>query len=193
MKYMSIDLETSSLKRNEKNVLTLSMVYVDSKEPDTSKWPFIHLLFLHDFYNGDDYALKLNEKILDQRKSLNLDGTVEEQNATISAYTHVVENWYQATDIIAQFFVDVSIEKRAIAAGKNVAGFDLQFFPYDVKNLFIHRTMDPGSMYATHEDDVPPDTAECCRRAGISDTVAHTAYDDAIQVAILINNKLGVK
>lgn len=170
------------------------MVAVDSEKEDLSTSPFIHLLFLHNYHSSNAYALNLNRSILEDRNAFTDPIPSHEGQLQAKAkYTHVVKDWNEAALIIAEWFIELGIEKRAVAAGKNVSAFDLQFFPEDVKGLFIHRALDPGSMYATHGDLVPPDTAECCRRAGISDTVTHNAYDDAIQVAYLINKKLGGK
>ena len=74
-------------------------------------------------------------------------------------------------------------DRSIVLCGKNVKGFDelflgrIESWP---RHLFHHRVLDPGSIYAYPEDEVPPDLKTCCLRAGIPcDAVPHRALPDA--------------
>ncbi len=186
MKYVSLDIETSSLIPHPENVISLAMVVDDLVTP-IDQLPRLHILFKHKLKDTDDYAMAMNSKLLYARAS----------NAAIEKFpelklTHVVKDWEHASALIKQFLHGIAESSRHSLAGKNVMGFDYQFLPQEVKSRFAHRALDPGSMYAKPEDARPPDTAECCRRAGIDDTVTHNALDDALQVIALIRKHWGI-
>ena len=186
MKYVSLDIETSSLTPDPENVISLAMVIDDLVTP-IDQLPRLHILFKQELQDTDDYAMAMNSKLLYARAS----------NAAMEKFpelclTHVVRDWSHASDLIHQFLHGIVGLDRLPLAGKNVMGFDYQFLPQEVKRWFAHRSLDPGSMYALPTDKRPPDTSECCRRAGIDDTVTHNALDDALQVIALIRKHWGI-
>lgn len=83
------------------------------------------------------------------------------------------------------------------AAGKNVASFDIPHVR-ELPNFseyiqFHHRVLDPGPMYFDPaEDNVVPDLSICLERAGLDDTVDHTAVEDSLDVCRLVRIAKGV-
>ena len=80
-------------------------------------------------------------------------------------------------------------------AGKNVAGFDLQFLcklPEWYKNIkWRRRVLDPAILFVDYTDICVPDLKECLTRAfGVDRPIAHTAAADALDVAKLLYLKL---
>jgi hypothetical protein len=79
--------------------------------------------------------------------------------------------------------------KKFNAAGKNFASFDDRFLKllpnFSEQINYRHRVIDPAQLYVLPEDDKLPDTKTCLKRAGLPDTVAHTAVEDAISVVWL--------
>lgn len=77
-------------------------------------------------------------------------------------------------------------------AGKNVGAFDLQWLKRYVAvfekygELFRHRSLDPGSMYARPEDEKVPGLLKCLERAELEPSGYHTALGDAWDVICLI-------
>lgn len=190
MRYISLDLETSDLKRHTDNVLTLAMVAVDTAKPE-EYWARMHMLFLHQYYTSSEQALEINAKILEDRRLYKTSTDNEVRNAIEKKYTHIANDWQDGGINFIEFLVNNGFEDRAVLAGKNVVGFDLQFLPWDLRGLFFRRALDPGSMYARKSDEFPPDLTECLKRAGMETGNLHDALDDALQCARLINHKLG--
>lgn len=184
MKYVSLDIETSSLIPHPENVISLAMIVDDLVTP-IDQLPKLHILFTHKLRDTDDYAMAMNSKLLYARASQK--HVTEDMRIDVS-----VSSWEHASALIHQFLHWNFELVRPSLAGKNVMGFDYQFLPQEVKSRFAHRSLDPGSMYTRPEDTRPPDTAECCRRAGIDDMVTHNALDDALQVIALIRKHWGI-
>ena len=69
--------------------------------------------------------------------------------------------------------------RRAQAAGKNFASFDMQFLnriPQFTKFInFRHRILDPAMLYWQAGDERLPDSKTCYERSGHDEEVAHTA------------------
>jgi hypothetical protein len=192
IKYTVLDIETSDLIQHPNNVLTLSLVAdVDTALP-LDELPYLNLLFLHKPKSTSDFALTMNRDIFMARAlatgvnpgyaSSMFD--IDAAQTILSEYK-LVNNWDAAYPIIKDFVTQYKIKTLA---GKNVASFDLHFMPADVKQLFGHRCLDPGSMYVRYDDVKIPDQSECLKRAGLPSLVTHDAYEDNIQVIKLIRN-----
>jgi DNA polymerase III epsilon subunit-like protein len=82
-------------------------------------------------------------------------------------------------------------DKRAVVAGKNFAMFDDKFLrqlpKFDEHVHYLHRVLDPAMLYWNPLTDTElPNTKTCMERAGLDGEVKHTALEDAIAVAKLI-------
>lgn len=56
----------------------------------------------------------------------------------------------------ATFTVNGLSESKIIVAGKNFSGFDARFLPEEIKQMFHHRVIDPGSACINWNADSPP-------------------------------------
>jgi oligoribonuclease len=187
-KYVSCDIETTSLDPQTGQILEIGAVIEDIENPlPLAKLPVFHTYVIHKEIRGDAFALSMNSVIL--RKIANWRSDESGANYTDPE---------QVGARMKSFFEKHSIDpERVTAAGKNFASFDLQF----LKNLpfftncvrFNHRSIDPAILYWRKGDVKLPDTKLCYERAGIQKEVAHTAVDDALGVVELIRrNPLGV-
>jgi len=200
MKYVSLDLETSGLDHADSSVLSLAMVIEDSTEnKPLTDLPSLKLLFLDQVYGLTDTAVAMNSHLFAARalvanpksRYLFTDEQLRKADEILSNYT-VIQGWWDNKDapgaitVISEFLEKHFGNHKVTLAGKNVASFDYNFLPTDLQSKFNHRMLDPGSMFVKATDKVVPNTAECCRRAGVEDTVTHDAYGDALQVIQLI-------
>lgn len=174
MKYISLDLETTGLVKDPNNILQLSMVVEDT----TKLMPLRELPHLTAFvdqgtFTGSAFALQMNAWILKE---------IANANKGIDTKYPVVQPlalWDSVHDFINEHFG----RRNALVAGKNVASFDLQFFPENVRARFKHRVIDPGPMFINWKiDDSPPDLATIKKRCGLDPGVSHDAYEDALDV-----------
>lgn len=176
MQLLVIDVETTGLDPERHQVLELAAIYFDTADitnlPAAARGtlqahgPELELVVYHDELVGQARALAMNAPLLARL-----------QNGAYPQYAYA-----RLCEFARQY------HRRdagpLIAAGKNVAGFDLPFIrrmdtdaPHSLP--LHHRTIDPGSLYTRPDDNEPPSLAECCRRAGISADVTHRAIDDA--------------
>lgn len=164
MKYLSIDLETTGLDTDKCQVIEIAMVLEDTeKNVPVAELPYFHRLVWHATIVGEWKALDMNREILEKAQSK---GVLSDD-----VWEHVCR-WLRGQGINA---VD-----RVTVAGKNVAGFDLQFFPAWVRKYFKHRVIDPGSVFMNWEKG-PLSLGELLGR-----DVAHNALDDARDVIYVL-------
>jgi oligoribonuclease len=180
MKYVSIDLETTGLDPRVDQVLMAAMVLEDTEiNCPVEELLHFHCLVRHKRYFGDAFALNLNAPILKILSSTTDDrfGFADYKDQRIVVYRdHEWEN--EALDWLDHHFPD----GRAVAAGKNVAGFDLRFLSESLNRKFYHRVIDPGSVCINWEAKVPPSLGELKDRYKIDGPVAHDALEDARDV-----------
>jgi hypothetical protein len=177
MKYVSLDIETTDLVPNPKNILMVSLVIEDTKKSNIDAKDLPHFTCFvkqPEPISGSSYALAMNHWILDILSGRNKN----------PPYPVLGPGWH----IAAKEFLNLHLgTKKFIAAGKNVAGFDLQFMPPEFKALFAYRTIDPSMLYIDWGFDVyPPDLKDCKLRAGLGQEVAHDVREDAMDVIRLL-------
>lgn len=180
MRYISLDLETTCLTPSPEHILQVSMIVEDTKEKHipVESLPNLTFFIKHDEIKGSAYALSMNGWILDF-----ISGRAN--NCPYPIYS-----LEEATEEMNEFIGMNFGNRKAIAAGKNVAGFDLPFLPKEVRSKFIHRVIDPGSMFIDFSKDLtPPDYKECMARAGVSGDVSHDAYEDAKDIIKILRTK----
>lgn len=95
---------------------------------------------------------------------------------------------------------DFQAGKTITVAGKNPGSLDIPFLEEagafaakrsEKRVRFRHRVLDPAVLYFDpSSDEELPDLATCKKRAGLSETVAHTAVSDALDVVQLVRHKL---
>ncbi len=171
--YVSIDIETTGLDRQKSHVLQLSAVYDNGKDLDSLptfdriiKWPVIS--------HGEEYVLNLNKGLL--LRAFKNDGVVSIETARVD-----FEKWLDS----------VQPSGRFTAAGKNVQGFDMPILVNPVNRFdmrrFLHRALDPGSMYTDEFDHIP--TMDEINTVTGRNPVTHNALDDCWDVVYAIRHK----
>lgn len=187
MKYVSIDIETTSLDPTCNVILEVGLVFEDmlAKRP-IEELPKYRILLPREQYTVTPFIMKLHRELFEELDGLKLDGAPWKQSGSlytcypntlgdvINKIVYIDERFYQPGDSI-------------IAAGKNVGAFDIPFIKRLAPGIkFKHRTLDPMMLYLRPEDEVPPDLKTCAGRAGIELTKHHSAVGDALDVVRLI-------
>lgn len=171
--YVSLDIETTGLNTKRAHVLQIAAIYDNGNSLDdlptferVVKWP--------EFYYMNEFALKTNYWLLER-------GFRNDNVVSIETARQDFSKWLG----------EVQPEGKLIAAGKNIQGYDfpvLRNFEngFDLSR-FIHRCLDPGSMY-TEEFDHIPSLSEINKLLG-RPTVSHNALDDCWDVLYAVRYK----
>jgi len=179
MKYVSIDLETTGLDARTCQVLEIGAVIADLNQCfNPQPCDIFHRYVRHPEYQGQPYALALNQDILYILAA--------GEHPDITWVCDVIPDLAEWLYLRGHFNHDVAIT----VAGKNFAGFDkpfLQRLPKFNDHVKLHhRSLEPGTLFLRPGDTEVPGTEECMRRAGIDGSVAHTAVEDAKMVCRLL-------
>lgn len=172
--YFSIDIETTGLNPDTCQVIEIGAIYEDGKGTPLCELPRFHGYIMNTPLVGEPYALSMHPKIL-RRIAIREDGY----------------NYYTPNMIVPSLhcWIRSFTHDKITIAGKNFGAFDLQFLrklPEWDKVEYHHRYLDPGNLYWQPNDNMPPSTEECMRRAGLVPQVMHTALADAEVVIELI-------
>ena len=208
MKIISIDIETTGV-----NPGTDQIVQVGAVAFDTSLQIFKPFLFeaiiCHPRFEGQATALNMNiEKIVRsggaypiiKRKLEVFQGNwtnIPEMNVTNTSTVSVFAFPETLASQLKTWLNEIGFDgdNTINIAGKNVAGFDLQFLcklPEWYKNIrWRRRVLDPAILFVNDGDVCMPDLKECLTRGfGVDRPIAHTAAADALDVAKLLYLKL---
>jgi hypothetical protein len=192
MKYVSLDIETTCLEPKEpKNILGISMVLEDSDHPEipVTDLPCFTCIIGHERVEGTPLALALNAWIfLEIEKWKKGKATKYPVYRDLSAPTrwsaglngmYPEDTWLAA----AMRWLDHHYgTDRINLAGKNAAGFDVQFLPTMLAERFRHRVIDPGSALVDWSQRTLPDLSTLKQKAGLGGIVSHDMYEDAMDV-----------
>lgn len=176
MKYISLDLETTSLTPHVNNILQISMILEDTQNvKPLTELPHFTVYVSPGIIQGDAVALNMNAKILK---------ILAENDQSKYKILSTGDMLVQARDFIDLHFGG----KRATVAGKCVGTFDLLFFRNTIlEKKFHRRIIEPTIMYTDWtNDDLPPGLSVCKQRAGLSEGVSHDAWEDAADVIQLL-------
>jgi len=191
--YVSLDIETTGLEPGKHSIIELGAV-IDDFESPIDELPTFRCLIDNETIVADRYALGMHADsgLLKELQDPGDDVVVLDPDIVGSAFAR-----WMARNGISYENPENQVTVRPVAAGKNVASFDidhLETLPNFTDHVrFHHRVLDPGSMYFDPEkDDVPPNLSTCLERAGFDDHVAHTAVSDAIDVVKLVRYDKGV-
>ncbi len=173
MKYLSLDLETTGLSPTLDQILMLSAVVEDSAvETPVEELPHYTCFVKHARYTGNAFALHLNSWILQILSGTNLT-------------PHPVLSIEETKMGFARFLDEQFGSNRIVVAGKNVAGFDIPFLKesgFSSVHSFLHRVVDPGSVMIDWSKNAPPSLGDIKAKVLGDGTVAHDAYQDALDV-----------
>ncbi len=186
MKYISLDIETTGLNKNNCQVLQVAAVIDDFSSP-IEELPRFVAFVNHENLKFEPYALNLHMKTGLLQRYLDDKDKVE--------FTWVIR---KLEDFLKVHYPLAEKEKYNVA-GKNVAGFDLPFLIAQngntmtpVKHQFLdkisHRIIDPGTSFTNFVSDKSVASLDVCKkRAGIiSSPVTHDALDDALDVVQVV-------
>ena len=182
---VSIDIETGGIEDNV-DILEFAAVLDDLSNPrQIEDLPFFQTYFIKDNYIGEPTALAMHPKIFKR-----------------IATREKGYNYMSATklgNVFKQFLIKngYNSERDTVtinAAGKNFAAFDLRFLKSKtdlLKHVNIRsRILDPGILFLNKDDNSIPGMAECKKRCGLNEFISHEAKDDAIDVIMLLREKL---
>lgn len=170
MKYCAIDLETTCINpKCPESILMFSFIAEDSSQNkilDLKELPHYSGFLNHKKISGEAYALQMNAWILRilAKKEKGQYPIIEPDDFEAQCHQFLDRNFPK--------------NRKIVAAGKNVAGFDLLFLPKSVQERFAARSIDPGSMFLNWNDLYPPSLDEIKKRIGRSGEVAHDARED---------------
>jgi len=197
---VSFDIETTGLEPGKHSIIELGAVIEDFETP-VEDLPEFRCLIDNDDIVGSSYALGMHVDtgLLKELQDPPEDALVLKPEDVVWTF----KNWMirNGVDFEGVHFekddIRVRSTARPVAAGKNVASFDIphvETLPNWEKHIrFHHRVLDPGSMYFDPEkDNTPPDLSTCLERAGLDDEVEHTAVQDSKDVVKLIRKAKNV-
>lgn len=193
MRYCSLDLETTGLEPDKDQILQVGACIADERGEIFYE---LDILVAHDRYEGDPFALNMNAWIFEKLAHLTPEDFKFDQDGpgTPPRAVHIND-----LRLFLHRWLWIPFQKnRVIFAGKNIDSYDKLFlqkidffkpgpFPIDFGHVNGGASLDPGVLWYDPARDVKiPKTAECCRRAGIDNTVTHNALEDARQTVQLI-------
>lgn len=189
--FVSIDIETTGLDHLTCDTIEVGAVIDDwlfpMKEP-----PTFHCYIEKPYYRGQPYALSMHAEIF-RRIATKAEGYTYVKP---DEFTQVFGNWLKANDAYVIDPDNPDREARGVVTGKNYSTFDDRFLRefkrYDEHIKLHHRVLDPGNMlWNPAEDTKPPGSQTCMERTHQAGEVAHTALEDAVSVAKMIQTHVG--
>ena len=190
MKYLSIDTESTGVNNKTCDLLEFAAILDNlSNLLPINQLPRFHCYFLppeSGIFTGEPYALSMHpiifRRIAEREKPFNYFST---NRFGFQFKKFLIDNGFNPEDDRVTINV----------AGKNVA-WDISFLEEktDIKKhiKMRHRVIDPAILYLQKDDDRVPGLEECKKRAGIVESgVNHNALDDALDIVILVREKLG--
>lgn len=196
MNIASIDIETTGLIPNRCMILSIAVVIDGNDFAGTAvdDLPCLELLIDNgDLLTGQEMAFVMNAGLLERIDQ---------------ARKYLLGNLYtpaRAMDRLVEFISTYLDKGKITPAGKNFGSFDRQFIAAwggdALLRLMHHRSIDPGTLYATPNMRCPPSTEDChaimlSDMPGGDDRVRlqrawsrHDALSDARNVLRLIRHK----
>ena len=148
MKFASFDIETTGLDRDKDQVLQMAFVIEDTEHPEIAliDLPTFECLIYRKRISGHPAALLMHTEIFECFKNATQPGPgepliVDFKDKPIPMYDHL-----DNACVDASAFLRTHLDFPFVVAGKNVAGFDMQFMPQFFKDRFHHRVIDVGSV-----------------------------------------------
>ena len=190
MKIVSIDIETTGIDPNVCQVVQLGAVLFDTNQ--SFKPQFYSKIVLQDEYVGEEFAINMNKKLIEMANLYKQNPIAEYSNCFVHI-NDLAKDFRKWLNTHRAFGGQKSIN----VAGKNVAGFDMQFLmkvPEWAKRVpWKRRVLDPAVLCYSKNDICLPDLHTCMERTFMEfcqkDT-AHLGDSDALDVAGLLYVKL---
>jgi len=193
MKYISIDLETTGLDPENNNIIEFGAVLDDlNEQKPLDELPRFHAYICMDEYKGQPYALSMHPVIFRRIAKKEEGYNYLYPNTLGKAFlAFLLDNGYEQ-----EVKKGKTVPRTVVnVAGKNFGTFDLPFLNHQTNfssSVKIRsRILDPGILCLEKGDTVIPGLGECLRRVGVNKEVAHNTIDDALDVVMVIRDKLG--
>lgn len=183
MKYLAIDIETTSIKPEDGQILSFAAVIEDTSFLKPIKdLPSFYCVFKLDKIKGEPYALNMNRVLIEQISAGKSKSLIDQKKFCVQFKEFLVLNGFDDTT-------------KLRVAGKNVASFDIPWIESHIPDFehyfkFSHRTLDVGSVMVDFKtDEWIPNLLECKKRARVKGEVVHNALDDCYDVIEVLRSK----
>lgn len=195
MRYVSIDIETTGLDPDIRQLLQLGMVIEDTEACQMQRaggaraagrvedLPTFNAVVVRDVYHGEPYALSMHADIF---KAV---ANVPPQGVGLAAGDFEVRGRAAMADNEGRVFLAAKMwllhylgAGPYVAAGKNLGNFDFRFLPKSFTSLFHHRLIDAGSVAIGRDAAWWGEKAPPSLRDLIGREPAHDAVGDAQDV-----------
>ncbi len=181
MRYVSLDLETGGLSRENTQILEVAAILKDSEKVEQyHECPRLRMLIRPAGPGGtylvEPLAAAWHCELFKEIAETQVVAMVPEE---------------QINKFIMAWCLKNGLKDNITFAGKNFATFDLDFLLSrggDCPLKYHRRVLDPANMYARVSDSVLPNTDECIKRAGLQAGPPHMGLSDAWDVIRLIQN-----
>ena len=160
----AIDLETTGLDPRRDQILQIGCVLFDPErdaDAPVGDLPNYSTLVRHERYQGDAYALQMNAAILLRLADRKAEG---------------VRTLTEALDGLRLFLSEHAPGGRPTPLGFNVCAFDVAFLKNVGCDVFHHRPLELGSMFA---DERGPSNSWDLTASHLGREVTHDALQDA--------------
>ena len=191
MKYVSIDIETTGLSPVDNQMIEIGLVSEDSAPPrPVDMLPRRRVLVPAKQYQINTYCMNLHRMLFETLDTVDWEKLTSEGSYRASPKTYFSTPECIESVIGPWLRKNMNQKSKFVVAGKNFYGFDYNFLRPWLPNVrFHHRALDPCTLYLEPKDDVPPDLATCCKRAGLEIEGYHTAVGDAKTVIELLRRR----
>lgn len=188
MPYLSIDTESTGLDADNCRLLEIGAVAELDWVTPVEALPSFRVLLYYPFYTGEPTALAMNAILFAE---------IAADGPDVVTPSVAVQKLH---DFIALHFGkrESGEAETVTLAGKNCSAFDLPFLrklpTWKDRIRHRNRVLDVGNLWFNPAtDDRLPDTAECLRRAGVTNPKPHSALDDARAVVAMVRARYAVK
>jgi len=211
MKYLSIDIETTAIKPENGQILSIGIIIEDTNNLlSFEDIPKLHRIFNHKKIYGEPFALNMNAGLIETIKEGKSEELMEPRKLAQRFNNFLYENgmkhydnvyWQnsltkeQKLEITPLLPYSVDKKIRLNAAGKNFGTFDkiwLENEEYFNQYFEFHqRVLDPGNLFVNFKNDEwIPNLSLCKERSDLKDTgVTHNALEDAWDVIQVLRTK----
>jgi oligoribonuclease (3'-5' exoribonuclease) len=203
MEYISIDIETTGLGRENDQTLEIGAIIENTHDIlPFNEIPKFHAIIQHDRYSGSAYAINMNQRIFkilaDYPRDMN-EAVIYASKYNVVSVNDITRKFYNwCYDNLQNKPKTIKLPIKSVVAGKNFTDFDKPFLnklpDWTEWFQFDRRVLDPGILFTDFMmDQKVPSLGVCLERAKIKDTVVtHDAIQDAWQVIEVLRTKYGV-
>jgi hypothetical protein len=194
MKYVSIDIETTGLNREEDQILSIGLAIEDTNNVlPIEEIPKSHIIIPRERISGSPFALDLNKELISKIKNFYSNSEKDEVGGVTKLGEDIFIREGVVSNYISNFLFNNGIKFGdnllidITCAGKNFGTFDKVFLEKLPQwNRFIRirqRILDPTPLLTDWKNDEKlPDLGTCKDRVALNNIVTHNALDDAIDI-----------